>query len=181
MITKPATNEYPPRLEMYIGLTKEDGLIQLMRQDRKQTYNFFKNISPDMANYRYAEGKWTIKQVLMHINYVERIMQYRALAASRGDNQTPFGFTNHEAYIKNAEVERHDIDELLEEFNVIRNYSIEFFSGLTEKQLQLCLGSGEDAVSARAVGYALIGHARHHMNIINERYLNTKAEYNAIY
>lgn len=179
MITKPLIGEYPPRLEAYIDLTKEDGLIHLMRQDRNCTYNFFKNISPDMANYCYAEGKWSIKQVLMHINYVERIMQYRALAASRGDSQTPFGLTNHEAYIQNAEVERYDIDELLEEFNVIRNYSIEFFSGLTEKQSQLCLGSGEDTVSARAVGYALLGHVRHHMNIINERYLNTVAEYKA--
>lgn len=175
MILKPKSTEYPQRLEAYISLVEEDSLINILRQDRNCTHNLFKSISCDKVNYRYAEGKWSIKEVLVHINYVERIMQFRALAASRGDSQTELGPINHDAYIKNAEADKYDIDDQLEEFNVIRNYTIELFSGMSSRQSELKMGSGDNAISARSVGFAMAGHVRHHMNIINERYLNIPA------
>jgi hypothetical protein len=171
MTGKPHNTEYPARFEAYIGLTTNDNVIDLLRSDRAKVHYFFESIAPEKIDYRYAEGKWSIKEILMHINYVERIMQYRALAASRGDEQTQLLPINHDTYFANAETEKFTIPELLDEFNTIRNYTIEFFSGLSQKQLSLCCGTGEDAISARAVGYALAGHARHHIITIKERYL----------
>jgi len=175
MILKPAPQEYPDRFEAYIGLVDENDLVQILRQDRNCTHNFFIDIEKEMLDYRYAEGKWSIKEVLMHINYVERIMQHRAFAASRGDMQTALAPINHDAYIDNSEIHKYDLEDLLEEFNVIRNYTIELFSNLSERQALLKMGDGENAISARAIGYALIGHARHHMDVINVRYLNIPA------
>ena len=176
MILKPSPQEYPERFKDYIELVNEDNLVQILRQDRNYTHNFFTDINKEMLDYRYAEGKWSIKEILMHINYVERIMQYRAFTASRGDNQTVLTAINHDAYIANSEVHRFDIEDLLEEFNVIRNYTIELFSNLSERQTKLKMGDNENAISARAIGYALIGHARHHKNIINARYLKIPAQ-----
>lgn len=171
MIAKPTPNEYPERFEPYIGLVCEDSLIDVLRKDRNHTYHFFENMEDYQLEHRYAEGKWSIKEILMHINYVERIMQFRALAASRNDEQSPVAMINHDAYFSNSEIENVSMDELLDEFNTIRNYTIEFFLGLSQRQLASKCGLGENAISARAIGYALSGHVRHHINIIKERYL----------
>lgn len=171
MILKPTTNEYPERFEAYIGLMCEDSLIDVLRKDRNQTYHFFENMEEHQLEHRYAQGKWSVKEILMHINYVERIMQHYAFAASRNDDQSTIAPINHNAYFENSEIKSMSVDELLDEFNTIRNYTIELFLGLSQNQLLSRCGLGNNAISARAIGFTITGHARHHINIIKERYL----------
>lgn len=171
MILKPTTDEYPERFEAYISLMCEDSLIDVLRKDRNQTYHFFENMEEHQLEYRYADDKWNPKEILMHINYVERIMQYYAFAASRNDEKTTIAPINHDAYCKNSEIKSMSVDELLDEFNTIRNYTIELFLGLSQTQLLSCCDLADNAISARAIGFTITGHARHHINIIKERYL----------
>ena len=82
---KPAADEYPPGYQKYFDLVPQVISLRLLNQNSTDTIKFFENIPPEKVDYRYAEGKWTVKEVLMHLIDTERVFSYRALTAARGD------------------------------------------------------------------------------------------------
>ena len=136
-----------------------------------QALSFFRNIPVEKHLYRYAEDKWTCKDILMHVIDTERVMSFRALVAARGDLTTPLAPVDENLYAKNVDVSARSMEDLLEEFEIVRRSSEKLFQHMTEEQSQF-LGNGVNyPISARAVGYIIQGHVIHHMNVIIERYL----------
>jgi len=126
---------------------------------------------PEKLDYKYAEDKWSIKEVLMHIIDTERVFAYRALAAARGDNVTPHYRMDEELYAKNVEVSDRTVQSLISEFKAVRSSTKELFGNLTDAQSKRSCNIVTHPMTARAIGYFIIGHAQHHLNVIEERYL----------
>ena len=124
-----------------------------------------------LHDYSYGRDKWTIKQVLLHITDTERVMQYRALMAARGDNETPQSAMNENIFAQNAAVSNRSMQDLLAEFTIVRASTNCLLQNLTSEQTTWGIIANGHIITPRAIGYIIIGHVLHHINIINERYL----------
>lgn len=167
----PDKNEYNPFFKKYIDLVPKGNFIELFKKNTEQAIQFFTSIPIDKQLYRYAEGKWTIKEILMHIIDTERVMSYRVLVAMRGDAITPLSPFDENLYAKNVDVSSRTMEDLVEEFEIVRRSLDKLFLNITEAQ-SMFLGNGINyPITARAIGYLIQGHVIHHQQVIRERYL----------
>jgi len=168
---KPSSDEYAPGYQKYFDLVPTGDYLSLLRQNSIETVNVFENISVEKLDSRYAEGKWTVKEVLMHIIDTERVFSYRGLVAARGDTATPHYRMDEELYARNVDVSERSLESLLTEFKTVRSSTEQLFENLTDAQSKTRCNIVSHPMTARAIGYFLIGHTRHHLNVIEERYL----------
>lgn len=168
---RPEPEEHNPYFSRYISLVPDGDFIQLLKENSDEIVKFFENIPADKHNFRYAEGKWSVKDILMHITDTERVMCYRALTAARGDNTTVLGNMDEDTYAANVDTTVRSLDNILAEFSSLRAATEIFFENLDEMASKFRSKTETHPITARAVGYILIGHPKHHMKIITERYL----------
>ncbi|WP_294823896.1 DinB family protein [uncultured Flavobacterium sp.] len=170
-ITDIAANEYAPYQESYIKLVDPSySLIEELEISVHNLVHFVREIPMDKYDYRYAEGKWTIKDILQHLIDSERIFAYRALRFSRNDTTELPGFDEN-LYAANAHGDDRSINELLTEMSALRHANIMMFKSFNpEDMLRKGTASGY-TVSVRAFGFLLIGHQNHHIKVFKERYL----------
>ncbi|MGZ8557498.1 MAG: DinB family protein [Chitinophagaceae bacterium] len=154
----------------YINQVKEDDLAEAFDAQSASFIRFLETIPPDKHDYRYDEGKWTIKEVLQHITDAERIFSYRALRFARKDS-TPLPGFDENLFAANSKAATRNWDKLLEEFKVVRRSSQLLFNLFDEEQLQTDGISSGSPNYVLAIGFIIIGHAMHHQKIIKERYL----------
>ena len=170
---KPSADEYAASYQKYFDLVPEGDYLSLLRQNSIETTNYFEKIPDEKLGYRYAEGKWTIKEVFMHIIDTERVFSYRGLVAARGDATTPLYRMDEELYAKNVDVSHRTLQSLISEFKAVRASTEQLFENLTDARSKLRCNIVTHPMTARAIGYFIIGHIQHHLNIIEERYLQT--------
>ncbi|MCG2616640.1 DinB family protein [Terrimonas sp. NA20] len=132
---------------------------------------YFSAIPAEKHDYRYAEGKWTIREVLQHIIDAERIFVYRALRFARKDSIPLPGFDEN-MYADNSRAQSRKWDDLVTEFDLTRRSSALFFLSLDEEQLDANGVSSGSPTYVKALGYITLGHAMHHKRILEERYTN---------
>jgi uncharacterized damage-inducible protein DinB len=172
-IPKPRPGEYPPYAEMYMKLLPDDGLIlQHMKDNFLAVRGLIHSLPGDRLCHRYAPGKWSIKEVLVHIVDDERIYAYRALRFARGEQQNLIGF-DQDAYAAESEADARPLDSIFEEYEAVRNATIALFDGLPERSL-LRMGHGTataNDATVRALAYHIAGHELHHLDLIKTRYL----------
>ena len=167
---KPLTGEYAAGYQQYFDLVPQGDYLTLLAQNTVETINFFEAIPEKTLDYRYAPDKWTIKEVLMHIIDTERVFSYRGLVAARGD-ESPHYRMDEQLYAGNVDVSRRSLPNLLAEFKAVRASTQLLYENLTDAQSMRPCNIVTHPMTARAIGYFLIGHARHHVNIIEQRYL----------
>lgn len=168
---KPKENEYASAYQKYIDLVDNGDFIELLDQNTDLTISFFKSIDGKSENSKYAEDKWTIKEVLMHIIDTERGFSYRAIICTRNDDKTPLYGMDEEFYAKNVDVTNISMNNLIEEFIAVRN-AFKFIYTNNPKEKFNYLGNGMGhKISARAIGYIAIGHVIHHCSVIKQKYL----------
>ncbi|MDB5005992.1 MAG: damage-inducible protein DinB [Mucilaginibacter sp.] len=169
MTSRPLPHEYSAYAARYVDLVGDEPILEILEQQQKNTYDIFTGIDINKADYAYAEGKWTIKQVLGHMADTERVFAYRALVFSREAIELP-GF-EQDVYMEKATFNIRTLEDIANEFKTIRESSIYLFKSMTEEQLtQKGLASG-NPVSVRALAYMIAGHEMHHIKILKERYL----------
>ena len=168
---KPSADEYAPGYQKYFDLVSAGDYLTLLKQNSKETINVFEKIPAEKLDYRYAEGKWTVKDVLMHIIDTERVFSCRALVAARGDSATQFYRMDEELYVSNVDVSQRTLESLIAEFRAVRSSTEQLFENLTDDQSKLTCNIVTHPMTARAIGYFMIGHVRHHLNVIEERYI----------
>jgi DNA-dependent RNA polymerase auxiliary subunit epsilon len=166
----PVTGVYPPHFEPYIKLITEHDLRQAIADQGREAIEFFNSISEEQSDYAYAEGKWTIKEMLQHLIDSERVFCYRALVFARRDNAALPSFDENE-YARNAHGNLRSWKELIEEFDVTRASSAFLFNSFTDEDLAATGIASKSEVAVSALGFTIAGHVRHHINIIKERYL----------
>ena len=135
---------------------------------KDNTYNYFMRIDPEKAMYAYADGKWTIKQVLGHMADTERVFAFRALCFSRESVSLPS--FDQDVYMQKAAFNSRSLDDIAGEYKTVREATVYLFNSMTEGQwLQKGTASGSP-VSVRALAYMIVGHEMHHLKILKERY-----------
>lgn len=154
----------------YIKMVQEDNLSAAFSNKDNNLIAFLDSIPESKLDYRYAEGKWTIKEVLQHIIDAERVFAYRALRFARKD-QTPLPGFDENLFAENSKASTRKWNDLMEEFKCVRRSSEMFFNSLDEDQLEANGISSNTPIYVRALGYIIIGHPLHHQKILKERYL----------
>jgi len=169
---QPQSAEYRPYFQRYIDLVPQGDIIEVLRQQAEEATAFFSALPADKHDYRYADGKWSIKQVLMHITDTERVMSYRALVAARGDNTTILHNMDENLYANASPYATRTMDDILEEFNVVRASTIKLLANITEEQsIQPANNTDGTYFTPRALAYIIAGHLLHHIQVIKERYM----------
>ncbi|MDO6596793.1 DinB family protein [Oceanihabitans sp. 2_MG-2023] len=163
-------NEYNTYYETYISKATSLSLLDGFNESFTETLAFFNALPEDKMEYAYAEGKWTIKEVIQHIIDTERVFAYRALRFSRRDTTELPGFDEN-AYTPSSEANRRTKESLIEEYVNVRKSTINLFQSFTNEMLLLKGMASGGSMSVRAIGFINIGHEKHHCGIIAERYL----------
>lgn len=171
---KPEVNEYHPNYQKYFDLVPAGDYMEILRRNEIESSEFFESIPAGHHDYRYQEGKWSIKEVLMHIIDTERVFACRALAAARGDSDTPFYRMDEELYARHVDVSNRTMSDLISEFKVVRRASEYLFKNINDEQSKRTCNIVTHRMTARAIGYFLIGHVQHHVGVIKARYLASR-------
>ena len=170
-IQKPEEGEYNPYAIMYISLLPDDGLVlKHLKENFKTTKDLILSLPGEKLTYRYAEAKWTIKEILVHIMDDERIYAYRALRFARNDKTELPGFEQDD-YVPYSKANERSLKDIFLEYSTIRNSTILLFKSFGNEDLLRVGIANRHAVSVRALAYHIAGHEMHHVNIIKERYL----------
>ena len=168
MIIKPNNSEIPEYYQDYIKLIGEEGLLKEFSKSKAITNELFSSITD--GNYRYKDGKWTIKEVLKHIIDCERIFNYRALRFSRLDDTKLSGFDEN-AYMANIKISHVPLSEVVKEFCAVRESTLNLYKFMSEDMLDFKAHISDKKMTARCIGFITVGHNLHHCNIVKSIYL----------
>lgn len=167
---RPTKSEYAEYYETYIGKIEGDNLISILKNRTEIFIDFLESIPEDKWLFAYDEGKWTIKEVLIHIIDTERVFTYRALRCARNDATPMVGFDQND-FVPNSNSNKRSIPSIIEEYTTQRLSTIAMYSNFTE-QMATHLGKASGyPVTARSIGFMIAGHEKHHHQILMERYL----------
>ena len=167
---RPLPTDAAPFYQHYIGLVNAESAADAVKNHSAEILAFYTSLPADKADFAYAEGKWTIKEVLQHVIDAERVFSYRCMRIARKDT-TPLPGFDENSYAANSQADKRDFDLMKEEFSLLRGASDIFVSTLIEEQLQNVGVTSNNPITANAIAFIMYGHLLHHMNIINERYL----------
>ena len=154
----------------YINLTINDDLQTALGKHQVKLLSFLKTIPKKKWNYRYAEGKWSIKEVVQHIIDAERVFTYRALCFARKD-QTPLPSFDENIFASNSKADDRSKKELLKELKTVQASSAQLFGSFDEEQLNRSGIASDKPTYVKGIAYIVVGHSLHHKNILEERYL----------
>jgi hypothetical protein len=168
---RPNPGDYDPYFERYIKLVEGNNIIKILYEQSKITRELIDSISDYKGNYRYADDKWTIKEVIGHILDSERILAYRALSLARGEKKSLPGF-DHNDYVRDGNFNRRELTELSFEFKLLRESNLLMFKNFSEEMLCKKGLADEASVTVLALLYIIAGHEKHHLNVLEEKYLN---------
>tara|TARA_B100000768_G_C11280353_1_gene378223 strand:+ start:999 stop:1511 length:513 start_codon:yes stop_codon:yes gene_type:complete len=170
-MSRPKVNEYNSYFKGYISLVIGESSEEIKLNHNQKILEFWNTISLDKWTYSYAEGKWTLKQVLQHVIDTERILAYRALCIVRGEKQNLNEF-DQDNYANFGHAINRNIDDLITEWKLLRESNNLMFKSFTEKDLNKKGAAGLKTLSVKAILYIIFGHPLHHINIVNEKYLS---------
>ena len=166
---RPQPEEYSSFHSTYIDKVDDNVLSELT--DQLVSFpEFLQTIPVSKTDYAYAEGKWTIKELLGHIIDTERIMSYRLLRFARNDSTSLPGFEEND-YVRNAHFNNQEFNGMIKEFEAVRKANLFLFKSLTEEELQRKGTASNATLSVRALLFIIAGHLKHHQKVILEKYL----------
>ena len=169
-IHRPTENQFPKYYGTYIDKVANDDLINCLTEGVDLVWAYINTLSEDKLNYRYAAGKWTIKEILIHLMDAERIFAYRALRFARNDKTELAGFEEND-YVPQSNATSRTHQSLQEEYKAVRANTHELFKNMTEEMLDRGGKANGQEIAVRALGYIIVGHELHHLQVIKERYL----------
>ncbi len=167
---RPQPNEYPAMYKSYVDNVRTDNVIKELRDQVLDIQAMISKIPEDKEDYVYAEGKWTIKEIIGHIIDTERVLGYRAMRFARKD-KTPLPGYDENHYVANANFKKQTLYSLGHEFAIVREANLALFKVWDEEALSQVGVANEMDVSVRAMLFMIAGHATHHMGVIKTKYL----------
>lgn len=168
---RPPQSTYPLYFNNYIKLVYEEDVHTAIKNQTVEAKEFFDHISEEQSIYKYAEEKWTIKEILQHVLDAERVFAYRAMTFARKDDHILPSFDEND-YAKNSNGNNRSWKGLIEEFIALRKSTSLLFDSFTEENLNTTGKVSDYNITVLALGYIIAGHATHHVNIIRERYIS---------
>lgn len=163
-------DDYNPYYQPYIDKVGDEDILNTMKTNRKTVPSFLKSINSDRLDFRYAECKWTIKEILLHLIDTERVFAYRALCIARHD-KTEFPGFDQDNYVAYSDANTRTLESLLSEFDSVRRATLMLFESFDDSALAQIGVASESKLSVIAIPFIIVGHENHHLQIIKERYL----------
>jgi hypothetical protein len=167
---RPESNEYNEYYAGYVSLVTEDDIIEALDDQIDEIKDLIKSIPEEKGSHAYEEGKWTIRQVIGHLIDTERIFSYRALRFSKGDATVLPGY-DQDLFVEKGGFNEISLHDLRKELTSLRKANVIFFKNLPESVGLMKGNANGNDVTVRALAYMMVGHVRHHLDIIRERYL----------
>jgi hypothetical protein len=171
VMNPPEKTEYDPYYEHYVSLVRDDDILGSLAAQSTTLQDLFTAVPEESGGFAYAEGKWSIKEVLGHLIDGERMFAYRVFRISRGD-QTPIEGFEQDGYIENAHSNQRSFADLLEEFSLLRRANMIYLNNLTDEATVRTGTANNVKISVRALVYIMAGHIDHHIGVLRERYLS---------
>ena len=168
--SRPDKSEYPDYCEGYVSKVPAGDIVTVLGAQLEESLALFRSIPETRGSYRYAEGKWSVKEAIGHITDGERILAYRALRFARGDT-TPLAGYEQDDYVLGGGFDRRSLKDLINEFETVRRATISLFSSFDGEAWSRRGVANKNEMSVRGVAYVLAGHERHHVEILRNRYL----------
>lgn len=167
---RPVEKDYAPYYKGYIEKVKGDDILKFLYDQTKNCQNVLNSFSEHKGDYSYAEGKWTVKEVIGHIMDTERVFTYRALCIARAEKQHLPGF-DQDAYVREGKFSSRELFELVYEFRLVRESNLLLFKSFDAEMLKRRgIASGYE-VTVNALLFMIGGHLEHHIEILKEQYL----------
>lgn len=173
-IGRPQPSEYAPYYDRYISLVKGDNVLNVLDEQRRQFLLLLSGRDEADGNFRYAPGKWTVKELIGHLNDAERIFAYRALRIARGD-QTPIEGFEQDDYVRNTDFNALSLEDLVEDYIAVRRATLTLLRSLPAEAWSRTGTASNNPVSVHALAYLIAGHELHHRRILEERYFEATA------
>lgn len=170
MLSLPARNEAAPYYYTYIDRISDSNVLHVLESQLKDLPLLFRRISEEKSLHRYAPGKWSVRQVLNHINDCERMFLFRAMWFARGFT-SPLPSFDQDIAVKGANADKSSWASHVDEFCAIREATLPFFRNLPEEAWMRTGIASDNPFTVRSLAFIIAGHADHHVNIVRERYL----------
>jgi hypothetical protein len=154
----------------YVKQVDETDVLQALRLSGFRTQVLIHSVPEDKIDFRYADNKWSVREVLCHLLDAERIFAYRALRFARNDSTHLPGFDEN-SYATEANADGRSMKKIADEFTHLRSSTVDMFEGFTEDMLRRRGVAGTNETSVLAYGFIIAGHETHHRKILTERYL----------
>ena len=169
MLRRPDVAEYPAYFQKYVEKVPDGDLIEYLEMQRTYLVNFINKLTPEQMSHKYAEDKWTVQQVLSHMNDVERVFGYRTLACLRNDTAELPGFEQDE-YVEKTNMSKKTKENLAEEFEALRNANIHLFASADDSEWERSCKISGNVTTARSIVFMIAGHIEHHNRLFAEKY-----------
>jgi len=162
--------DFQKYIQRYLDLIPSGNWLEELKKSGEKTIAIYSKLSEEQSHFAYAEGKWTLKELLLHLSDTERVFQYRILAIARGDKNELPGF-DEELYANQSFANGRSLNSLIEEYELIRKSSRILLETMNPSALDHIGTANGNRISAGTIGKLIVGHNLHHLNIIVERYL----------
>ena len=166
---RPQQGDYNPYFDNYISLVKGENILAALESNYKITQQFLKSIPEEKGDCSYADGKWSVKQVIIHITDTERVFAYRALSIARGDNSPLPGYDEN-IWADNCAAEKRTLADVVEEFLSVRQSTVHLVKSFDDELLSRKGIANNNPSSVIALAFVIAGHELHHLNVLKERY-----------
>lgn len=177
-MNRPNESEYAPYYQGYIDQVSESEILPVLRSQMDEMDVLLGQVTAEQETYRYAEGKWSVREIVGHLIDGERVFGYRLFCIARGEKQSLPGFDQDE-YMLTATYHQIELEDLLSELRLIRLGNLAMLRTLDEAAWSRIGTANENQISVRALAFIMAGHLRHHMNVLRERYLTNSQQANA--
>lgn len=162
--------DFQKYIQRYLDLIPTENYSEELKSIGDKTVSLFSYLTEEQSKFAYAEGKWTLKEVLLHLSDTERIFQYRILAFARGEKSELPGF-DEESYAINSFANNRSLESLLEEYQLVRQSSQILLESLNPTTLKNTGKANGNEISVGTICKLIVGHNIHHLNVVEERYL----------
>jgi uncharacterized damage-inducible protein DinB len=167
---RPQQGDYALYYEKYVALVPSGDFLEILQEQHRRMVRLLSPLTEPQAEFRYAPGKWSIKEVLGHVTDTERIFSYRLLRIARGD-QTPLAGFEQDAYVQTGNFSARKLAEILHEFSAVREATISLLRSLDDAAWLRRGIASQKEVSVLALAFVIAGHERHHRILLEKRYL----------
>jgi hypothetical protein len=169
-LERPPATEYAPYQAEYVACVPDGDIFEILSRQGVEFPAFLQSLGEARGTHRYAPGKWTVKEMIGHVNDTERVFSYRALRFARGD-ETPLPSFEQDQYVPMGNFGARTLASLADEFAHLRRATLDLYYHLDTDALARCGTASGFVVSVRAMAYVIAGHVAHHERILKERYL----------
>jgi DinB superfamily len=169
MIERPTESEYAPFYAGYVSKVPSGDVLEMLESQRSQILALAATVPAERETFRYAPGKWTVREVFGHLGDAERVFGYRAFCISRGD-QTPLPGFDEQEYVAASGFNSRALSSLAQELALLRESNLAFLRHLGAEEWQRTGVANANPISVRALAFIMVGHVNHHLGVLRERY-----------